>query len=91
MLGLLIAFLGLTVFSIDEQKASYLPYVFGACCSVLLIGMVGIGHNFVHHKDNPFKYFFALTGFTHNEWQVMHAMSHHVYPNLELDYEAAAL
>ena len=53
--------------------------------------MVGIGHNFVHHKENYFKYFFVATGFTHNEWQIMHALSHHIYPNLELDYEAAAL
>lgn len=70
---------------------SYLPYFFGACCSVLLIGMVGIGHNFIHHRDNYFKYFHCATGFTHNEWQVMHCISHHIYPNLELDYEAAAL
>ena len=59
--------------------------------SLLLISMVGIGHNFIHHKANNFKYCLTLTGFTHDEWQVMHCLSHHIYPNLELDYEAAAL
>lgn len=56
-----------------------------------MISMIGIGHNFVHHKSNYFKYFFVITGFTHNEWQVMHCLSHHLYPNTEIDYEAAAL
>lgn len=91
ILGLLVFSLLLTAASIDAQHASWLPYVFGSLCSLFLIGMVGIGHNFIHHKDNVFKYFHCATGFTHNEWQIMHCISHHIYPNLELDYEAAAL
>ncbi len=69
----------------------YIPYLYGAVTSFLLLGMLGIGHNFVHHKQNIFRYFFSATGFTHNEWQIMHALSHHLYPNMELDYEASAL
>jgi fatty acid desaturase len=87
----LLLFLTLAALSIDPERKSWLPYLFGACCSLLLIGMVGIGHNFIHHRDNIFKYFHCATGFTHNEWQIMHCISHHIYPNLELDYEAAAL
>ncbi len=52
--------------------------------------MVGIAHNFVHHKDNNYKYLFLLAGFTHTEWQIGHCISHHMYPNLEIDYDAAA-
>ena len=63
-----------------------MTYLYAAMTAFLLIGVMGIGHNFVHHKDNIYKYFFVLTGFTHNEWQVMHAISHHTYPNTELDY-----
>jgi fatty acid desaturase len=81
----------LATLSIDDQKESYLPYCFGAICSLFLISMVGIGHNFIHHKQNIFKYCLTLTGFTHDEWQIMHCLSHHIYPNMELDYEAAAL
>lgn len=66
ILGLLILFVGLAASSIDAEHKSILPYFFGACCSVLLIGMVGVGHNFVHHRDNYFKYFHCATGFTHN-------------------------
>ena len=91
LLGLLALFIGLTAYSIDEEKKSYLPYFFGAISSLFLISMVGIGHNFVHHKANYFTYCLTLTGFTHDQWQIMHCLSHHIYPNLELDFEAAAL
>jgi hypothetical protein len=87
----LIFFIGMAACSIDEQKQSYWPYIYGTAASFCLIGCLGIGHNFVHHKFNYFKYFFVLTGFTHDEWQIMHALSHHIYPNTELDFEAAAL
>ena len=68
-----------------------MTYLYAAISAYLMIGMIGVGHNFVHHKENLFKYFFIVTGFTHNEWQVMHCLSHHIYPNTLLDYEAAAL
>lgn len=71
-------------------SAVWKSYLCAAVCSFLLLGIVGIGHNFVHHRDNYFKYAFLLAGFTHDEWQVMHCLSHHLYTNLEIDYEAAA-
>jgi hypothetical protein len=71
--------------------AHYSSYILAAVCSFLLIGCTGIGHNFIHHKESIYKYFFLITGFTHYEWQIMHCISHHLYPNLELDYEAAAV
>ena len=73
-LGLFITFLTLA--------AVYHSYLSAAVCSFLLLGIIGIAHNFVHHKDNPYKYFFLLAGFTHTEWQIMHCLSHHLYPNL---------
>jgi len=36
-----------------------------AISGILLFPMVGIGHNFVHMKNHPFKYFYLMTGFTH--------------------------
>ena len=83
--------IGLSAYTIDAERKSYLPYFFGALSSLFLISMVGIGHNFIHHKPTVFKYFLTLTGFTHDEWQIMHCLSHHLYPNTELDFEAAAL
>jgi hypothetical protein len=29
-----------------------------------MVGLVGIGHNFVHHKESIFRYFFSFGGFT---------------------------
>lgn len=66
ILGLLLFFIGMTTYSIDPALESYKPYIFGVLVSLLLIGMVGIGHNFIHHKQNVFKYFLTATGFTHN-------------------------
>lgn len=62
----------------------------GVLCAPLMVGLVGIGHNFIHHHESIYRYFFLLTGFTHREWQIMHCISHHLYPNTELDYEIAA-
>jgi hypothetical protein len=70
--------------------AYFESYLSAAVCSFLLLGIMGIGHNFVHRKDNIYKYFLLAAGFTPHEWQVMHCISHHMYPNLEIDYEAAA-
>lgn len=50
LLCLLILSVCLVNYSIDEEKQSYWPYIFGAVTSLFLISMVGIGHNFVHHK-----------------------------------------
>lgn len=91
LLALLATFLGLTAASINVENPTKWTYAFAAIAAYLMISMIGIGHNFVHHKSNYFKYFFVITGFTHNEWQVMHCLSHHLYPNTEIDYEAAAL
>lgn len=65
-------------------------YLLALVCTPLLLGVLGVAHNFIHHKESAFRYFFFPTGFTHREWQIMHCISHHLYPNTELDYEAAA-
>lgn len=91
ILTLFFFFFGLTTYLIGVEHSSFWPYLTAAISAFLMLGIVGIGHNFVHHKDNYFKYYFLLTGFSHDEWQIMHCLSHHIYPNTELDYEAAAL
>lgn len=90
ILSLLLTSLTITTKYLDVQNP-FMSYVWAAITSSFLIGMIGIGHNFIHHKQGYFKYFYIITGFTHNEWQVMHCISHHMYPNTQLDYEAAAL
>jgi hypothetical protein len=91
LLAMFFTSLGLTAASINMENPTNLTYVFAAVTAFMLISMIGVGHNFVHHRSNLFKYFFVASGFTHNEWQIMHCLSHHMYPNTELDYEAAAL
>lgn len=66
-------------------------YFFALGYALMLVSMLGIGHNFVHHRTSPYRFFFLPTGFIPSEWQIMHCMSHHQYPNTELDYELAAL
>jgi len=45
-------------------SAMWSSYLMATVCSFLLIGIMGIGHNFVHHKDNIYQYFLLLCGFT---------------------------
>lgn len=52
--------------------------------------LVGIGHNFMHQKENIYRYLFEFTGFSHKEWEIYHAISHHTLMNTELDYEIGA-
>jgi len=66
ILSLFFLFLGLATASIDISTNSKTPYIFASLCSIMLVGILGIGHNFVHHRTNNFKYFFLLTGFTHD-------------------------
>lgn len=87
MYGILIFAVWLACLTVALIKNSYL---FGALCAPLMVGLVGVAHNFVHHKQSFYRYFFLLVGFTHREWQIMHCISHHLYPNTELDFEIAA-
>jgi hypothetical protein len=63
---LLILSVCLVNYTIDEERKSYWPYIIGMSTSLFLISMVGIGHNFVHHKENIFQWCLSLTGFTHS-------------------------
>lgn len=77
------AYIILVAFIVTLLTTAYTSsYIAAACCSILLLGMLGIGHNFIHHKTNPFRHFYLPTGFTADEWQIMHCLSHHIYPNL---------
>ena len=42
-------------------------------------------------KDHPLRFLWLFTGFTHQEWQQMHCLSHHSYANTLIDYEIQAV
>jgi len=46
----------------------------------LLHVIFGVGHNFFHQRDSPWRYVFDLGIFPHRLWRVSHAISHHLYP-----------
>jgi hypothetical protein len=66
LLALFLVSLGMTAYSINIENPTNWTYLLAAITAFQLIGMIGVGHNFVHHKSNYFKYFFVITGFTHN-------------------------
>jgi hypothetical protein len=39
-------------------------FLFAVLCAPLMIGLVGIGHNFIHHHESWYRYFLLLVGFT---------------------------
>jgi len=52
----------------------------------LIYPIFGVAHNFIHMKNHPFRFLWSFTGFSHQEWQKGHCISHHVYANTLLDY-----
>ena len=65
-------------------------YVLAIATGFITLALLGVGHNFLHQKPHILKHCFSLTGFLAHEWQIMHCISHHVYPNTLLDYEFAS-
>jgi hypothetical protein len=52
------------------------------------LAFVGItSHNYLHQRDNWRMYRMNLTGYNYREWRVVHAMSHHMFPNTLHDLE----
>eukprot|EP00050_Salpingoeca_kvevrii_P019209 m.83639 g.83639 ORF g.83639 m.83639 type:complete len:535 (+) comp8308_c0_seq2:138-1742(+) len=65
---------------------------FSFLIGILLHGMIGIGHNFFHQSNKYlWRYCFDCTLFSHHTWRTTHAISHHLYPNTEIDIEVTAL
>jgi len=50
ILSLFIIFLGLTTYLIDPEINPLWSYLTAAISGLLIVGILGIGHNFVHHK-----------------------------------------
>ncbi len=56
-------------------------------CGFLMMAFYGIGHLFIHRKTpNILSHVYLLIGFSAQEQQIMHAISHHPYANTMLDY-----
>jgi hypothetical protein len=52
-----------------------------------MMAFYGIGHLFIHRKTpNILSHVYLLIGFSAQEQQIMHAISHHPYANTMLDY-----
>ena len=53
--------------------------------------LLGVGHNFFHQRDSLWRFVFDLSLFSSADWRLSHAISHHMMPNLDADYETSAL
>jgi len=56
-----------------------------------LNSVFGVGHNYMHKAPTLWRYCVDLTAFSHRDWMISHCISHHTFPNLELDYEMQIL
>lgn len=66
-------------------------FLMAVICGLSIYPILGVAHNFLHMKDHPFRFLWLFTGFTHQEWQQMHCLSHHSYANTLIDYEIQAI
>ena len=58
---------------------------------VTLTLLVGVGHNFLHQKDNWRMYLLDIPLLSSAEFRVSHALSHHMFPNTAMDLEVTML
>lgn len=61
--------------------ALYKSYILAGISGILVMGVFGVMHNFMHHKKNLYSSLVKLTGFSFNDFQIMHCISHHIYVN----------
>ena len=54
----------------------------------LVFVLMGVGHNFFHQRDSLWRFCFDVSCFSSSDWRISHALSHHMYPNMDLDLEA---
>ena len=74
----------LVLLSITGYFQSYIMAMISGAC---MVTFYGIGHLFIHKRDgNLLRNVFLLIGFTAEERQIIHAISHHPYSNTMLDY-----
>lgn len=53
----------------------------------LIYPIVGVGHNYIHQRPHILRYLLDFSMNTHRDWYVFHCISHHMFPNIELDFE----
>jgi len=46
-----------------------------------------VAHNYFHRRDNWRMYTFNLSMMNFVDWRILHALSHHIYPNTYFDLE----
>lgn len=67
---------------------SYTGYVIFQLLAGLSLSWLTIAtHNYLHRKDNWQMYTFNFSLMNFCNWRVLHAISHHVYPNSLIDLE----
>lgn len=59
----------------------YQSFILAAVSGILVMGLFGTMHNFLHHKQNIYSSLVRFTGFSFNDFQIMHCISHHIYVN----------
>ncbi|XP_026289518.1 cytochrome b5-related protein-like isoform X2 [Frankliniella occidentalis] len=68
--------------------SSYVLATVGAFC----ISITAIcSHNFTHMRDNWRMYYLSLCYLSLEDWRISHILSHHQYPNTQLDMEISML
>lgn len=70
------------------RASTWLPAVLAG---FFMYGLLGIGHNGMHTAHAWWKYLMDLSFFSHTEWTVSHCLSHHHWPNTQVDFEISAL
>ncbi|PSN47115.1 Cytochrome b5-related protein [Blattella germanica] len=73
--------------SMSVLAATTYSYIVGFLAGFLMTFTVMGAHNFLHLRDNFRMYYLDISFMSSRDWRVTHALSHHMYPNTQLDIE----
>ncbi|KAF0305634.1 Cytochrome b5-related protein [Amphibalanus amphitrite] len=83
---------GLLLFLVTGVASAVLHSRLAAAASgVVLALLLGVGHNFLHQRDNWRMYLLDVPLLSSAEFRVSHALSHHMFPNTAMDLEVTLL
>ncbi len=84
---LFIDLLVMVALSLAILATKFHSFLLATISAILLAYSTITAHNFFHMKDNWRMYYFNLSLMSYRDWRIMHAMSHHLFPNTYHDME----
>eukprot|EP00055_Hartaetosiga_balthica_P007458 m.25627 g.25627 ORF g.25627 m.25627 type:complete len:465 (+) comp5784_c0_seq2:125-1519(+) len=89
---LFISYLAVIIFGITFALTAITgSFQWSIATGYMMFVLIGVGHNFFHQRNHILRFASDFTLAGHHQWRLSHCISHHTYPNQDVDYEASTL